>query len=154
MQEVAEKPKGVAKIRYTHDAMIDLIITEPAISQGEIARNFGFTEGWISQLINSDAFQARLAERKGELTDPLIIKSIEEKMKGVVSQSLDIVMRKLEATQSADLALKVLEVGTRSLGMGAQNRQATTNVNFVVALPGKAADEMDWAARHAKVIEG
>jgi hypothetical protein len=70
---------GIAKVGYTHDAMVDQLIATPHISQGELASIFGYSQTWVSQVINSDAFQARLAHRKEQLADPLIIRSIEER---------------------------------------------------------------------------
>ena len=52
------------KISYTHDAIIDAIIASPGVSQGELAKEFGYTQTWLSIMIGSDAFQSRLTERK------------------------------------------------------------------------------------------
>lgn len=114
---------GIAKVKYSHDAMIDIIIQNPSVSQGELALAFGYTPGWVSQIIASDAFQARLAERKNELVDPTIRATVEERFKALVIQSLDILRQKLErpAHQISDnLALKGLEVASKALGYGAR----------------------------------
>jgi hypothetical protein len=138
----------IKKISYTHDAVIDLIIEHPEFSQGEIARQFGYTEAWLSVIINSDSFQVRLAERKSELIDPRIRATIEDKMKGAVSQSLDILAEKLEKTKNQDLAIKVLEIGSKALGYGVRQNNVAVQANFVVALPGKSASSQEWAAAH------
>lgn len=144
--------KAITRVRYTHDAMIDMMIGCPGIAQGELAQHFGFTQAWISRVLCSDAFQARLAERKTELVDPELIASIEERFKGVTMQSLDIIAEKLEATKSADLALQALGITSKALGFGARVQQAPqqTNVNnFVVVVPAKSASEADWSAAHS-----
>lgn len=120
------KPPGqaIGKIRYTHDAMIDLIIAQPAISQNQLAAHFGYTASWVSQIIASDAFQARLAERRDEIVDPAIRASVEEQFKGLVLRSLDILREKLAnpATAISDnLALRALELSSRALGYGARD---------------------------------
>jgi hypothetical protein len=69
----------LAKIRYSHDGIIDEILLNPQITQRELAKMVGFTEGWLSICINSDAFKERLAERKGELVDPVIRASVQER---------------------------------------------------------------------------
>lgn len=145
---------GIAKVNYTHDAMIDLILAQPQMSQGDLGRYFGYTEGWVSRVIGSDAFQARLAQRKEEVVNPVILASIEEKIKGLAHQSLEVIQRKLEATQSPDLAVKALELSTKALGMGA--RPANIGMqqnNYVVALPAKAENEGDWAAAARVKVE-
>lgn len=143
----------IKKIRYSHDGMIDRIIEDPAITQQELALYFGYSEPWISRVYGSDAFQARLAERKTELVDPAILEVIEGRMKGVAIQSLDIIAEKLAATRSADLALKALDLTTKALGFGARDQGAKIVNSFVVQLPGKAATAEGWAEAYGpKVI--
>lgn len=111
----------LARVKYTHDAMIDLMIAEPWISQGALARHFGYTESWISIVVNSDAFQNRLAERKGELVDPVITASMEEKFRALTDQSLKILAQKLAQPASVvpdNLALRAAELGAKALGIG------------------------------------
>lgn len=120
--EPVKKP-GIEKVRYTHDGMINLIIANPAVSQNELARHFGYTASWISQIIASDAFQSRLAERTTELVDPMIRTSVEEKFKGLVLRSLEILAEKLNkpSDQIPDqLALRALEVASKAAGYGAR----------------------------------
>lgn len=136
---------ALGRVRYTHDAMIDLIIADPGISQGAIAKHFGYTQAWVSRVMNSDAFNARLAERKGELIDPTIVMSMEERLRTLASKSMDVVMEKLITAPSAELGLKALEISTKALGYGARQQNINMQQNFVVAVPGKAATSDEWA---------
>lgn len=138
----------IEKVRYSHDAMIDVILARPTIKQGELATLFEVSPAWVSRIIGSDAFQAVLAKRRQELSDPIILATMEEKLRGVADQSLEIIAEKLQATQSADLALKTLGLATTALGFGAKDRGPGQQVNFVVNLPPKAASAEDWASRH------
>lgn len=147
---VGQAGYGVDKVRYTHEAMIDLIIDQPSISQNEIAKYFGYSVGWISQIITSDAFQAKLAERRGELIDPMLVRSLEERFKGLATQSLEVVQKRLEATSDADLALKALEITTKALGYGARAQNVAIQQNFVVQAPTKAATIEDWSSEYAQ----
>jgi hypothetical protein len=138
---------AIGKIRYTHDAMIEIIISQPGISQGEIAREFGYSETWVSIIINSDAFQERLRVRKAELTDPLIRATIEERLEGLAKRSLDKLIERLDTgagLRTPDLiAMAKLGVGDRA------NRPATPtqqNNLYVVALPAPAQTSSDWLA--------
>ncbi len=38
----------LTKINYCHDAMIDMIIRDPHIKQGDLAKYFGYTQSWLS----------------------------------------------------------------------------------------------------------
>ena len=144
----ASAANAIARVKYSHDAMIDLLIANPAISQNEIAANFGYTVPWVSRIMNSDAFQARLALRKEELLDPVIVASIEEKFRALASKSLDVVLDKLSVTNSAELGLKALEISAKALGYGARQQNLNVQTNFVVALPGKADSAESWAVAH------
>lgn len=115
--------RGVQKISYTHDAMIDLIIANPAISQNQLALHFGYSASWVSQVIACDAFQARLAERTKDLVDPTIRATVEDRFKALVLRSLDILREKLDKPSEAiadNLALRTLELSSRALGYGAR----------------------------------
>ena len=137
LQGTASAANAIARVRYSHDAMIDLIIADPSISQGKIAQHFGYTQVWVSRIFNSDAFQARLAQRKADIIDPALTLTIEEKLKALADKSLDVVLEKLTATGSPDLAIKALEITSKALGYGARQQNVTLQQNFVVALPGK-----------------
>lgn len=142
--------QAIQKVRYSHDAMIDMIVENPWISQGELARNFGYTESWVSQVIASNAFQARLAQRKEVLIDPAIRATIEERFKGLVARSIDILMKKLDNPDkvSDELALKALEVASKAAGYGSKAAQVQVNTSFVVAMPPKAPDTASWVSEY------
>jgi hypothetical protein len=104
--------------------MIDAIISNPCISQNQLAAHFGYTPGWVSQIIASDAFQSRLADRTGELVDPTIRATVEDRFKALVLRSLDILREKLDRPTTSipdNLAIRSLELGTRALGYGARD---------------------------------
>lgn len=150
--------QAIARVNYTHDAMIDLIIANPMISQMEISKHFGYTPAWVSRIFNSDAFKARVAQRKHDLVDPSIALTIDEKLRAVADRSLDIVLDKLSLpTTSFTDALNAATLASKALGYGARQQNLSVQQNFVVALPSKAADSRSWAAQYnggsADVIE-
>ena len=145
---------AIQRVKYTHDALIDMIIANPAVSQGQLATAFGYTQGWLSRVMNSDAFQARLAARKMEVVDPQLVLSIDEKLRALASKSLDVVLDKLAVTQNPDTALKALEVTSKALGYGARQQNLNVQQNFVVALPSKAASAEEWVAAHGQGLPG
>lgn len=115
----------LAKVRYTHEAMIEFILTnggkppEERLTQGQIAAHFGYTEGWISNILAADAFQAALAARRAQIMDPEIVASIEERFKALTIQSLKVLQTKLTAPVVSDqVALRCAELGAKALGVG------------------------------------
>lgn len=148
LQGTESAANAITRVKYSHDAMIDLIIASPMISQAAIAKHFGYTQPWVSRIFNSDAFQARLAERKTELVDPTIALTIDEKLKAVADKSLDVVLEKLNLSPTFDMAVKAAELTSKALGYGARDRGGVVQNNFVVALPGKAESAQSWMERH------
>lgn len=148
LEGTASAANAIARVKYTHDAFIDLIIRNPVISQLEIAKEFGYTQPWVSRVMNSDAFLARLAARKADIVDPSIVQTLEEKFRVLASVSLDIVIDKLEKVKNTDTALKALELSSKALGYGARQQNLNVQQNFVVAMPSQAASPEDWARQH------
>lgn len=109
------------KIRYSHEAMADMILQEPWISQNEIAARFGYSPSWVSTIITSDGFQSFLAARQAELVDPSLRLTLQERLRALTTQSLKVLQDKLSkpADQVSDnLALRTLELGSKALGLG------------------------------------
>lgn len=107
------------KVRYTHQAMIDLIIEHPEYTQNQLAAHFGYTPGWISNVLASDAFQAAMAARREEIVDPELKASIEERFRALVIRSLEVLQAKLNAPAVSDqVALRAAELGAKALGVG------------------------------------
>jgi hypothetical protein len=150
-QEVAIPFKpAIKRVRFTHDAVIDEILMDPAVSQGDLAKMFGFTQAWMSIIVNSDAFKERLAERKGELVDPAIRASIAERLDAVAKRSLDKIMERLDSPASGAIKNADL-VAMARLGVGDKNTRTPgpalqQNNLYVVALPSPANNSADWVA--------
>lgn len=133
----AVKTQAIAKLSYTHAAMVDLIIANPSISQNQLAAHFGYTPSWVSGVIASDAFQSQLAERTKDLVDPTIRATVEDRFKALVLRSLDILRQKLDKPTEVipdQLVLRSLELSSRALGYGAKVETPPTQVNVEVHL--------------------
>jgi hypothetical protein len=114
-----ERSPGPLKVSYTHDAMIDLMIANPMITQNAIAAHFGYTPSWVSIVMSSDAYRARLEARREELVDPTIRVTIEERFRALAVKSLEVLQKKLEQpTVSDSLAIQAAALASKSLGLG------------------------------------
>lgn len=112
---IGPKPP-LLKLRYSHDAMIDLLISDPWISQNGLAAHFGYSPAWVSTILSSDAFQAKLAMRREEIIDPALRLSTAERFKAVVDRSFAILQEKLSAPAhlvSDNVALRAAEMGAK-----------------------------------------
>lgn len=145
----------IARVKYHHDAMIDMVIAEPSISQGEIAARFGFTQAWVSIIFNSDAFQCRLAERKGELVDPILRATVEDRLRAVANKAAERFLDRLavNAPMSNKDLLEAMKVSTSGLGMGPKQQAPTMQQNlYVLPAPPPTPTTAQWAARAAEVV--
>lgn len=128
----------ITRVRYTHDAMIDMIIANPSVLQKQLAQMFGFTEGWVSIVINSDAFKARLAQRKEELSDPTILLTLNERFNSIVVRSLNVLQEKLATADVSkipdNLVLRSIELGSKALGVGGNAPPAPPPTDHLTAL--------------------
>jgi hypothetical protein len=127
-----EKTNGIQRVGYTHEALIDLMIARPELLQKDLAAHFGYTEAWLSQIISSDAFQVRLAERREQLVDPAIRESLRLRFDSMVQRSLEILSEKLARPASDvpdQLALRAFELSTRAAGYGARVDPVRVDVN-------------------------
>lgn len=151
LDTTAFSAKILKKTRYTHDAMIDQIIANPGVSEIELGELFGYSKQWVSRLMCSDAFQARLALRKEEIVDPKLTASVEERLRGAAMKSLEIIMDNMEANPTLGTALKVAELTLKAGAYGARP-QAIVNNSFVVALPPIIPKETDWEKKYNPLV--
>ena len=142
----------IQKVSITHDAIIDFVIANPASTYREIASVFGYTPEGIGIIVRSDAFKARLQARKGELVDPLIQQSVEERLSGLAHASLDILQRKLSTSDDPKLALAALDAATKANQYGARGAQVGGGTTFIVQLPGPAASSSEWSHKFGASI--
>jgi hypothetical protein len=156
MAAIAETTQGYfgSKKLITHDAIIDFVITNPASTYREIAGAFGYTPEGIGIICRSDAFKARYETRKGDLVDPIIRQSVEDRLQGLAHASIDILQRKLATSDDPKLALAALDAATKATQYGARTGQVGGAVTFVVQLPGPAVNSAEWADKfHARTVE-
>lgn len=141
----------VQKVSITHDAIIDFVMTQPQATYREIAGAFGYTPEGIGIICRSDSFKARLEVRKGDLIDPIIRQTVEERLTGLAHASIDILQRKLATSDDPKLALASLDAATKASAYGARGGAVAGGVTFVVQLPGPAATSQDWATKFGRV---
>lgn len=132
LDQAPQAPTGARppKMRYTHEAMVDLMIQNPGIAQKDLARVFGYTEAWISTIVTSDAFRALLAQRREQFVDPEIRLTVRERHEALARRALQVLQEKLSKPADAvddNLALRAAELSTKALGLGQQVNVAITS---------------------------
>lgn len=142
--ELAGKP------RLIHEDVIDFLLANPGASNKDLAKQFGMSYQWCLILTNSDGFQRRYEERRKEMVDPALKVMLEDRMKGLVAQSIEVLMEKLQVDPKTETALKALDIGSKALGYGAKPQVQVNqhNQSFVVQVPQKSRNSVEWLEDH------
>lgn len=146
---------GIQKARWNMLAVIDFMLTHPMAKNAEIAAAFGYTQGWMSRIISSDAFMQKFIARKKELFPDadlvMAVQETEERFKALAHESLARLQEKLPSMDT-DQLLKTAEFASKAQGFGiAKSGAVGVQVNtYVVALPEKAKNAEDWMAKHGR----
>lgn len=134
---------AIAKLSYSHEAMVDAMVQNPMVKGWELAAMFGVTESWLSRVRSSNAFRERLAARTNELVDPVLAATVEERFEQMVLRSQEILIEKLaEPAQTVDpqLALQCAALGAKAGGYGGFGAKVAQQ---------PAARSPDWLERSA-----
>lgn len=115
------------KLNYSHDALVDQILANPTASNSELGAVFGRSKEWVSMVKNSGMFRERMAARKGDLVDPVLTASIEERLEMLTRRSIEVLSEKLAKPSqdiSDDLALQAAAFGAKGMGVGGFSSKA------------------------------
>lgn len=135
--------------RPWYAAVIELMISNPTWSQGQIARHLGKTQSWLSIVVNSDAFRAKLAEYRERVVDPILEAKVEDRLKAVANDACAALLERLSDGASAmstkDLT-RVVEVATKGLGMGSAltPSMGVQNNLYFIPTPQPSANRAAW----------
>lgn len=130
-----------------HEAIIDAIIAQPQVRAAALAAQFGYSVEGIRVLMRTDAFREKLAERKGEIVDPLLTASVEERLKSLADLSIQRLLEKLSANPSDRLVTDSVELSTRALGYGARQQPTAVN-NYIAVVPAVSPSPKAWEAQY------
>ena len=119
---------GVKDLSATHVQIMDWIIANPHRSLGECAETFGYTQGWLSQIIHSDCFEALLAERQIELFGEVKL-TVRDRVIGLAHESLRRLTEKVAVEQDTDKVANAADIALKALGFGAKAAPAAVG-NF------------------------
>lgn len=111
-------PQPVKRLNDVHIQMCDYIMANPGCTYDQVAAVIGYSIGWISQIYNSDAFQAMLRERQIEVFGDLKL-TIKERVTGLAHASLKRLEEKIPVEQDVDKVANVADLALKALGFGA-----------------------------------
>ena len=103
------------RLSHCHEAVMNWMLLNPDRSLRECADHFGYTQSWLSTLIHSDIFQARLAERQ-EGIRVRIADSIPQKMRMAADIGVEKLATALEKSEDPDFILDATDKLLHRLG--------------------------------------
>jgi hypothetical protein len=109
------------KLRYSHEALAEQILANPAATNIELGKVFGRTPTWVGLLRASGMFREFLIARHGEIVDPVLTASVEERLRMLTNRSLEVLNEKLQRPAQDipdNLALAAAALGAKGLSVG------------------------------------
>lgn len=119
----------IKDLSHTHEAMMDWMLMNPGHSLTQMSAAFGYTVPWLSRLIHSDIFQARLAERRKEV-ELRICDDIPAKLRGLGHLAIERMEEKLAASPDPRFIRESFDSIMHRLGYAPQARVAPQGVNL------------------------
>lgn len=127
-------------LSHVHEAIMNWMIAHPNRNLRECARDFGYTQSWLSILIHSDIFQARLREKQDQVFS-CIKEDVTTKLGALADIGVERLTAQVEASSDPKLIMEATKMALSSLGFGnkaaAPAQQATNiqNNSYYVASP-------------------
>jgi hypothetical protein len=104
-------------LSYRHDGVLNWLVLNPDKSQGDCARALGYTEAWLSQVINSNIFQMRLQMLQQENREHGVF-TVAEKLAGLADLAIEKTLKNVEVSVDPGFVLSAAEVALKRLGYG------------------------------------
>jgi hypothetical protein len=149
---VSTGPKSVS---IRHNEIMDFLMMNPSVKMSEVARQFGVTPGWLSQIVHSDVFQALLKEKQDVAFHESVM-PLREKMMHVAHQALDRLAERLPQETEVSTLSRTAESVLDRLGYGSKQNAATiinnTQVNVLAKEITEARAIMEARAQRPGVV--
>lgn len=107
--------KAPRRMKHRHEEVLMWILLNPHKTQRELARDLGYTEAWLSTLINTDMFQERLKALRDTYHSTAFV-GVRSKAEAAATLALDRLTEVLENDVEHDLSPSfILEATTKLL---------------------------------------
>jgi len=130
----------IKAVSVKHSAILDYMLVHPAEKLSEVAKNFGVSQAWLSVIVNSDAFQAKLRERDDQQFSSIIV-PLREQVMGIAQVGVEKLGECLEnasptsdkqfIADTTDSLLKNLGYSPRSVAPSPQAAMTQNNIFMV-----------------------
>ena len=118
----------IKSLSITHVSIMDFLMANPTMHLSDVAKHFGYTQPWLSQIIHSDAFQNMLKEKQNIAFHHTVL-PLREKITQAAHQALDKVMNLLPQETELRTVKDVAESMLDKIGYGSKGIPAGATIN-------------------------
>lgn len=126
----------VVKLSETHHQMMLWLVQNPGKTLQDMSARFGYSVPWLSQVINSNIFQARLKDLQN-VEDACVLADIPTMLRGLTSQTInelavaiDDVSKDSSKLIHRGFLMEVAEMGLKNLGYGPRPLSSSASTPF------------------------
>jgi hypothetical protein len=165
IEEVSKmrEPKVVKAITHVHEALVDAVLMNPAVSKEDLSELTGKSKQWVSYALQSPLVKNLIESRRCEILNPVITASIEERLNAVAAEAIDLLHSKILMGKVSDsLLIKAVELSTRHMNVGnvkteekaVESNHLESLASRLVALKSKTNSEVIYEGRIKEVQDG
>ena len=150
----------IQAVSTKHEAILNYLLSNPEAKKGEVARMFGVTQSWLSVIIHSSSFQAKLKERQEEVFQDAVMLPIQDKLMGVAHIAAEKLIEKLPYEDDVKVVTDTMDKTLKNLGYGQRTVGTPVQQNNTLILGGQVDGKAIERARalvgatNPEIIEG
>lgn len=107
---------GPKHFRSWYESLADYILANPTAKNTEIAAAFGKSPGWMSSIVNSDAFKSYFAQRRANYNE-LHDAALRDRATGVVVKALDVLLETMDKKKDKMTVSEIVKIQDSALTM-------------------------------------
>ena len=121
----------IQSLSIRHEDILNFVLANPQMKLGDVALLHGVTQPWLSTVIHSDCFQAKLSERQDDIFADALL-PISDKLTALAHAGLDSMLENIPFETDSEVVRKTTDTVLKSLGFsgdGAGNGQNAGVIN-------------------------
>ena len=135
------------KLSHRHQAIAEWLLANPDKNLATCASELGYTQAWLSTIVNSQMFKAFYAKLLGDYHDDRIV-PLRDKLNGVAHRAADKLSEKIDGVESAEVLMDILNKSHQRLEPSLGKQRSN---NLTVIFP--PVDPRVVAAARARIID-
>ena len=136
----------IQKVSHKHEALLNHMLANPTQPLKEVAMAFGITQSWLSVIVHSSSFKARMQEAKGQVFEDAVMHPIQDKLLGAAHTATERLLELVPRETDVKVITDVMDKTLKNLGYGQQNNGTQIQQNNTLVVGGAvSADAIERA---------